>query len=569
MGIICVNGEIYSRYSTSDEMLIGPLPACTPDVFTQTQTQTHSTAISMTLSHPPRNALALAAVCLTSLMFGLEISSVPTVLPILESVLRADFKEIQWIMNAYTLACTTVLMATGALADRFGRKRIYVASIVMFAVTSLICGLAQSAPVLIVSRFFQGMGGGAMLICQVAVLSHQFQEGRERSRAFGVWGIIFGIGLGFGPIIGGMIVAVANWQWVFLVHALISIVALGLVFAGVRESRDPHAQYLDVAGILTLSLSCFGLVYFITQGPDLGLGSPAALSIVAATVLSFIVFIFVEKRSPRPMFDFSVFRIRPFSGALCGSVGMNFSYWPFMIYLPIYFQGALGYTSVNAGLSLLAYTLPTLVVPPLAERLALRFDARRVIPLGMFTIGLGFLLMRFGAGMEQASWLTMLPGCLLCGTGLGLTNTPVTNTATGAVSPNRAGMASGIDMSARMISLAINIALMGFILLEGVLSYLAHALPGIGETTPLRWLAEKVAAGSIAQLTQHGAELATADPHGVIVRAALVHGFELVMLYGMICAWALALLSLVAFGSATRALRQELARDERARHPST
>lgn len=221
---------------------------------------------------------------------------------------------------------------------------------------------------------------------------------------------------------------------------------------------------------------------------------------------------------------------------------MNFSYWPFMIYLPIYFQGALGYTSVNTGLSLLAYTLPTLVVPPLAERLALRFDARRVIPLGMFTIGLGFLLMRFGAGMEQASWLTMLPGCLLCGTGLGLTNTPVTNTATGAVSPNRAGMASGIDMSARMISLAINIALMGFILLEGVLSYLAHALPGIGETTPLRWLAEKVAAGSIAQLTQHGAELAIADPHGVIVRAALVHGFDLVMRYGMICAWALALL---------------------------
>ncbi|NML33961.1 MFS transporter [Paraburkholderia antibiotica] len=506
----------------------------------------------MTLSRSPRNAVALAAVCLTSLMFGLEISSVPTVLPTLESVLHADFKALQWIMNAYTLACTTVLMGTGALADRFGRKRIYVASCVMFGITSLVCGLAQSASVLIVSRFFQGMGGGAMLICQVAVLSHQFQAGRERSNAFGMWGIIFGIGLGFGPIIGGLIVAVANWQWVFLIHALISIVALGLIFAGVQESRDPHAQHLDVAGMLTLSASCFGLVYFITQGPDLGLGSPAALSIVAATALSFIAFLVVEKRSPRPMFDFSVFRIRPFSGALCGSMGMNCSYWPFMIYLPIYFQGALGYTNVKSGLSLLAYTLPTLVVPPLAERLALRFDARRVIPLGMFTIGLGFMLMRYGAGMAHASWLTMLPGSLLCGAGLGLTNTPVTNTATGSVSPNRAGMASGIDMSARLISLAINIALMGYLLVEGVLSYLTRALPGFSDTASLRSLAEQVAAGnlaSLANLARDSATLTTADPHGALLHAALVHGFGVVMLYAMIAAWALALLSVVAFGA--------------------
>ncbi|TDV06791.1 MFS transporter [Paraburkholderia caballeronis] len=522
----------------------------------------------MTLLPLRKNALALAAVCLTSLMFGLEISSVPTVLATLESVLHADFREIQWIMNAYTLACTTVLMATGALADRFGRKRVYVASIVTFAVTSLICGLAQSAPVLIVSRFLQGMGGGAMLICQVAVLSHQFQAGRERSNAFGAWGIIFGIGLGFGPIVGGLIVAVANWQWVFLVHTLLSIVALGLAFAGVQESRDPHAQQLDLPGIVTLSAACFGLVYFITQGPDLGLDSPAALGIAAATAVSFVAFVFVEKRSPRPMFDFSVFRIRPFSGAMFGSMGMNFSYWPFMIYLPIYFQGALGYTSVNAGLSLLAYTLPTLVVPPLAERLAFRFGARRVIPLGLFTIGVGFMLMKFGAGGAHPSWLTMLPGCLSCGIGLGLTNTPVTNTATGSVSPNRAGMASGIDMSARLISLAINIAVMGFILVEGVLSHLARALAGWSGDLPLRRLAERVAAGSIAPPGQSNAELAAVDPHGAIVHAALAHGFGLVMLYGMVGAWMLALCSAAAFGPGARTVREQAELGECVRHPS-
>lgn len=520
-----------------------------PDILPPTLS---NPVIPMTHTPASRNAVALAAVCLTSLMFGLEISSVPTVLSTLERVLQADFRQIQWIMNAYTLACTTVLMATGTLADRFGRRRVYLISIVVFALTSLACGLAQSAPVLIASRFLQGMGGGAMLICQVAVLSHQFREGRERSKAFGAWGIIFGIGLGFGPIIGGMIVAVADWQWVFLVHVVLSLVAIALVLTGVQESRDPHAHYLDVPGIVMLSLATFGLVYFITQGPDLGMVSAQAITIAAATAASFIAFVWVEKRSPRPMFDFAVFRIRRFSGAMFGSMGMNFSYWSFMIYLPIYFQGALGYTSVNAGLSLLAYTLPTLVVPPLAERLSLRFDARRVIPLGLFTIGLGFLLMKIGSGMAHASWLTMLPGCVLCGVGLGLTNTPVTNTATGAVSANRAGMASGIDMSARLISLAINIAVMGFILLKGVGAYLTRALPSGFDAPSLRSLAEKVAAGSLESVAQGNVALAAADPQGQIVHAALVHGFGWVMVYGVVGAWGLALMSGVAFGKGGR-----------------
>jgi len=143
-----------------------------------------------------------------------------------------------------------------------------------------------------------------------------------------------------------------------------------------------------------------------------------------------------------------------------GSIGMNFSFWPFIIFLPIFYQTALHYDIVTAGCSLLAYTLPTLVVPPMAERLSHRYQPGIVIPLGMFTIGLGFILMRFGAVSAVASGLTMLPGSLVAGVGLGLTNTPTTNTTTGSVPSNRAGMASGMDISARLISLAINIAVM-------------------------------------------------------------------------------------------------------------
>ena len=226
-----------------------------------------------------KNILALGAICLASLMFGLEISSVPVILPTLEHVLHGDFKGMQWIMNAYTLAVTTVLMATGTLADRFGRRKIFVIGIALFGLTSLICGLAQNVPTLIAARLLQGASGGAMLICQVAVLSHQFSNGPERARAFSAWGIIFGIGLGFGPIIGAMIVAVSGWQWVFWVHALLAVITLALVFSGVQESRDPHADTLDLAGIVTLSLAVFGLVYLINMKPTPIVNRPAGIAI--------------------------------------------------------------------------------------------------------------------------------------------------------------------------------------------------------------------------------------------------------------------------------------------------
>lgn len=423
--------------------------------------------MSFTIPQLIKNRIALSAISLSSLMFGLEISSVPVILPTLEKLLHGSFKDMQWIMNAYTIAVTTVLMATGTLADRYGRRLLFIISVILFGITSLICGLTASTSVLIVARFLQGMSGGAMLICQVSVLSQQFQDKRARGKAFSIWGIIFGIGLGFGPIIGGVIVAVSSWQWVFLVHVVLAAITLILILMGVTESKNPAAGKVDRIGILTLSFAVFGLTYYITQGPDLGFGSFKGFSILLASVASFILFVYTECRVAAPMFDFSVFRNTNFSGALLGSMGMNFSYWAFMIYLPIYFQSVLGYDSVTAGFSLLAYTLPTLIFPPLGEWLSMRYKPGYAIPIGLFTIGLGFFFMYYGCSLEQPSWLSILPGAIIAGAGLGMTNTPVTNTTTASVPVERSGMASGIDMSARMISLALNIAIMGFLMVSG------------------------------------------------------------------------------------------------------
>ncbi len=242
-----------------------------------------------------------------------------------------------------------------------------------------------------------------------------------------------------------------------------------------------------------------------------------------------------------------------------GSAGMNFSFWPFMIYLPIWFHAGLGYDSVNAGISaLLAYTLPTLLFPPLGERLALRYGSGIAIPAGLFTIGLGFMLMKYGSSVPHPGVLPMLPGCILAGAGLGLTNTPVTNTTTGAVPAERAGMASGIDMSARMITLAINIALMGAIL-DGHASSSICGRDCLLRSTPRRsdgWRKRSPRETSKRKQERGIPALATLDPSGTAVHAALIDGFGWVMLYGGIGVWVLAALSFVISGSASRRLRK-------------
>lgn len=387
-----------------------------------------------------------------------------------------------------------------------------------------------------------------MLICTIAILSNQFKEGAERVKAFGIWGIFLGFGLGFGPMIGGAIVALSGWQWVFLIHVPLAVLTLALAFGSVEESSDPDAKKLDILGIVTLSLAVFGLTYYITQGAEIGFASRAALSIIGATVVGFIAFVLVERINPHPMFDFSVFRIRRFSGAIMGSAGMNFSFWPFIIFLPIFYQSGLHYDVVTAGFSLLAYTLPTLAIPPLAERLSHRYQPGTIIPLGLFTIGLGFLLMRFGATASMASGWTMLPGSLIAGIGLGLTNTPTTNTTTGSVPSNRAGMASGMDLSARLISLAINIALMGFVLVAGIADHLRDALANVLSAADLQSLAERIAGGgTVESLGQHFPMLLQADPSGAVVHAALVEGFSWLMLYGGISVWVLGAISFMIF----------------------
>ncbi|AVS68783.1 MFS transporter [Paracidovorax avenae] len=500
----------------------------------------------MPAHRPTSQALALAAICLSALMFGLEISSVPVILSVLDQELHADFQGLQWIMNAYTIGCTTVLMATGTLADRYGRRRVFMLSVLAFGLASLWCGWVGSTPVLILGRLVQGIAGGAMFICSIALLSHQFPDGRERGRAFAVWGVVAGVGLGFGPMAGSAIVWASSWHWVFLVHVPLSALTLALIRAGVAESRDPQAREhrLDWAGLGTLTLAVLGFTGFIMQGESLGWKSPAVLGLATLAAASLAAFVAVERSQPRPMFDFSVFAIRDFSGGILACVGMNCSYWPFMIYLPFYFSAGVGLDTTATGLMLLVYTVPFLVMPPVAQWLLLRYQAAWVIPSGLFVIGLGFMLMWGGSLLAHLGSWTVLPGALVAGIGLGLTTTPATNMTTASVPPHRAGMASGMDVSARLITLVIHIAVMGLVLVAGIQAALRGLWGPAVEPGLLQALAQRLAGGDLAGTQQLLAGHSLPGASMVPLQEVVVQGFGWVMLYGGLAAWITAGLSL-------------------------
>jgi EmrB/QacA subfamily drug resistance transporter len=498
-----------------------------------------------------RARTTIAAIFLSALMFGLEISSVPVSLPMIGKLLGGSFADVQWVMNAYTIGSVFILVAAGVLADRYGRRRVFIAALAGFGLSSVACGVSVGISVLIAARFCQGVAGGTMLICGLAIMSHQFQTAAERARAFGIWGIGFGAGLGFGPIIGGALISLVDWRLVFLVHAPVAVVALVLTARGTPESRDSAPGRLDVPGMITLSGALFALVYYITQGPTVGFTSASALIVLALAAMGFAALSLIERRTDHPMLPLSLFGVRPFSGALFGAVAMNFSFWPLIIYLPIFLERGLGYPVLEVSAIVLGYTLPTFVLPPVAERLALRFGAARTIPIALGVIGLGLFLVYLGGSANPPSWLTILPGLLIAGVGLGLANTPVTNTTTGSVPPSRSGMASGIDLTARLTFLAINIAVMGTLFTAGIATTLRAGLPAA--TVPaISELAQRVASGDASDPLS----TSTGTTFGDLVTAAVTHGFTSAALYGAVAVTLLAIACRLVLGRSTDEARQ-------------
>ncbi|WP_042378194.1 MFS transporter [Streptacidiphilus melanogenes] len=417
----------------------------------------------------------LIAVCVGTFMLLLDVTIVVVALPDIQRSLHASFSDVQWVVDAYALALASFLLTSGVLADRYGRRLLFLIGLVVFTAGSLLCGLAQTSLMLILSRAGQGVGGAIMFSTSLALLGHSFR-GRDRGVAFGVWGAITGVAVSLGPILGGVITTGISWRGIFLVNVPIGIAALAVTRWRVDESRAARPGRLDLPGFGLLTLGLVGLIYGLIRAGEAGWSDTGAIVSLAVGAVLLAGFVLAERTVTDPMFDLGLFRKPTFVGGLAAAFAMNGSLFAMLLYLVLYLQDILGYSALDTGVRLLVSSGSLLVAATVAGRLSERVSARWLIGPGLLAVGAGLLLM---TGLDaQSSWTHLVPGFIVSGVGAGFVNPPLASTAIGVVEPERAGMASGINSTFRQIGLATSIAALGSIFTTSLHNRLTQGLTG-------------------------------------------------------------------------------------------
>jgi EmrB/QacA subfamily drug resistance transporter len=402
----------------------------------------------------------LIAVSVAIFMLLLDITVVNVALPSIQHSLHSSFADLQWVVNAYALTLAAFLLTAGALADLLGRRRIFTLGLVVFTLSSVVCGVSSTPLMLNIARAVQGVGGAMMFATSLALLAEAFR-GKERGTAFGVFGAVTGAAVAVGPVVGGLITSAIGWEWIFFVNAPIGVAAIFITLTQVTESRDPNATGVDWAGLVTFSGSLFLLVYALVQGNEKGWGSTRIVACLAGAVVLIVLFLIAELRQRRPMLDLSLFRRPAFAGASIVAFSVSASIFAMFLYLTLYIQDVLGFGPLQAGVRFLPITLLSFVVAPIAGRLSVRVPVRLLLGGGLLLVGAGLLAMT--AVDASSAWTVLIPGFLLTGVGIGMINPPLASTAIGVVHYSRSGMASGINSTFRQVGIVTGIAGLGAI----------------------------------------------------------------------------------------------------------
>jgi EmrB/QacA subfamily drug resistance transporter len=436
--------------------------------------------------------LVLIATSAPSFMLHLDANIVSVSLPAIARSLGASFAGIEWVVTAYLLSFAALLMPAGALADRFGRKKILIIGLSIFTFASLLCGSAPNLPVLIAARALQGAGAAMQLSSALATLSHAFQ-GAARDRAFSFWGSVVGIAMACGPATGGLITQGFGWQWAFYVNLPIGLALITLIVRVIVSSRDPDAMRLDLPGVVCLGSALFLATLALIDGNHRGWSDRWIVAELFGALMLFALFILVELRQARPMLDLSYFRKPTYLGANVAQLAFSAGLLAMLTFIPIFLQSGLGYGSAAAGLMMLPMVLPLIIVPRIATRhLAYRYSGRALLTTGLAIVCLGLFL--FALVVGQRAYGPIVGGMLLTGTGAGLLNGETTKVGMTVIPKERSGMASGLAGTVRFSGLVIGTAALGAILYGRVASAIAKALPELHGAERLR-LVHDITAG--------------------------------------------------------------------------
>jgi EmrB/QacA subfamily drug resistance transporter len=398
----------------------------------------------------------LVGACSGLFILMLDSTVVALALPSIRHDVDATQAGLQWVMNGYLLIITAFVVTGGRLGDMFGRKRLFLIGMGLFALGSVVSATAGDQVTLILGRLLQGLGAAPMLPLSLAIVCHAFPA-EQQARALGVWAAISAVALGIGPVVGGALVDL-DWRLIFWINLPIALAGMAIMWRAAQESTDPGSgTRIDFAGLIALALGLTAVVLAMVQAEEWAGGPVAALAVAGLACLC--AFWRIEHRSAEPIVDFSLFRNGPYFGASAAAFALVGAYWSVMFFQPQYLQDVRGHSAVLSGLMIMPVTVPMIFISPFSGRLIARFGARRLMTSGMALGALGLLaLTQIDAG---SSYLLLLAGYLPFGVALGLVYAPMSTAAMAAMPAEKVGIASGVLAMDRVMAGTIALAVTG------------------------------------------------------------------------------------------------------------
>jgi len=400
------------------------------------------------------------------LIVGLDTTIVNVALPSIHKSFHASLSELQWTIDAYTLVLASLMMLAGSTADRVGRRRTFQTGLTVFSLGSLSCALAPSLGLLVAARVLQAIGGAMLNPVAMSIVRNVFEDPRERARAIGFWGAMFGISFALGPLVGGTLVDSVGWRAVFLVNVPVGVVAIVLTALFVPESRAARPRRIDPVGQVLVIVALASLTYAIIEGGRAGWLSARIVGLFALSIVSFVALVRYELRRDQPLIEVRFFRSVPFAGASAIAVCVFAAIGGFLFLNTLYLQGVRGLSAFHAGL----YTLPMAgmiaVSSPLSGRLVGRLGARPSLVGGGCSLLAGGLMLTRLRPTTPVAYLFV--AYVICGLGSGLVNPPITNTAVSGMPPSQAGVAGAIASTSRQVGMTLGVAIIGAVAGAGI-----------------------------------------------------------------------------------------------------